>query len=116
MADYHLITNQELKKGYFFVTHRILLKKIGLALFALVVISIYFQLIFTTVSFIQTENFKTSALQIDQSQDWLAYHRQHSPAIINVSAVQYLPLGGKRYNLVAFVSNPNENWAVSGLE
>jgi len=116
MDNYNPITDQELKTGHFILTNRDKIKKAGLVVLILLIAGVYIKLVFSLVKLVQAENFQSIAVQIHQNKDWASYHNERSPRMISVSATQYLPLGAKRYNLIAFVNNLNDDWAVSNLE
>lgn len=117
MDDYKPISQKELDRGYFFVTHRLLIKKIIFAVAILILVIFYGALIFRTINYLSGTGFSNSALQIQQNTfDWATYHSQRVPQDISLGKPVFTSLGDRRYNLTALVENPNENWAIKSMD
>ena len=116
MEDYKVTTDKELERGLFFIKHKKLFKRIifGIAIF--IIIIIYFKLFFNIVEYFKNPNYYVLAQQINYNQDWLRYHNQRKPIKLKISDPQYLPIGNKKYNLVAFIENLNKDWAIKEFE
>lgn len=117
MDEYKPITQKELERGYFFVTHRLLIRKIafGIAIFILVIL--YGVLIFNTVNYFRGGGYTESARTITESTfDWAAYHQARAPINLEISNPEFISLGDRRYNIAAMVRNPNDNWAVKSID
>jgi hypothetical protein len=117
MDDYKPISQKELERGYFFVSHRLLLKKIIFLLSILVLVIFYGILIFRTVKYFMGSSFSDLALEIQQSTyDFASYHNQRIPKNIILGQPEFISLGDRRYNIVAMVENPNKDWAVKSID
>lgn len=112
MDDYKPLTPQELDRGYFFLTHRELIKKIIMALVIFVLIILYAFMVFRFINLFQGGSWQNMALQTSQNYDWASHHQQRAPQPLEVTGTQLISLGNRRYNLVAFVNNPNLDWAI----
>ena len=53
---------------------------------------------------------------MSNKKDWATYHNQRQPIPLEVSSTAILPLGDKKYNLVAFVENANNNWSITEFD
>ena len=116
MDDYRPLTQKEIDRGYYFLTHRPMFKKAlyGIAI-AILALS-YILVISNVIKYVTGTSFDYLALQMAESNDWAAYHQSRQPRDIDVSATQFLSIGGGRYNLLAKISNPNDDWSVSEFE
>ncbi|PWB39105.1 MAG: hypothetical protein C3F02_00595 [Parcubacteria group bacterium] len=113
MNDYQPLTPKELERGYFFLSHKETFRRAGLVLFAVVIVVIYGLVVFNLIKLLQSPGFNQLARSLNQSSfDWSAYHKKMAPQEIVLSAPQFVSLGNRRYDLVAFVNNPNPDWAV----
>jgi len=117
MDDYKPISPAELERGYFLVSHRLLIKKIIFILTILVLVILYGVLIFKTINYFRGSSFSNSALQLQQSTfDWASYHSQRAPQDLSLATPEFTSLGDRRYNITALVENLNEDWAVKSLD
>lgn len=117
MNDYRPLSPKELEQGYFFLSHRDLFRKIVLALSILLIAAIYAGVILNLVKLFSAPSWNNLAVSIDSSQpDWLSFHQSRAPKDIVVSNPQYVSLGNRRYDLVAFVNNTNSDWALKEFE
>jgi len=117
MNDYQPLSPKELERGYFFLSHKDLLKKIALAWFILVIALIYGLAIFNLIRLFRSPSWSSLATSISASRtDWSGFHKDRSPREIVVAAPQYISLGNRRYDLAAFVNNPNNDWALAEFE
>ena len=117
MDDYKPISQEELNRGYFFITHKLLIKKIVFILTILIFVIFYGVLIFKAINYFRGAGFSASARQIQQSNfDWRAYHSANAPQDIETSKVSFISLGDRRYNIVALVENSNTDWTVKSLD
>jgi hypothetical protein len=117
MNDYKPISKAELERGYFLLTHKLLIKKLVFGLIILVFIIFYGVLIFKAITYFRGTGFSTSAMQIQQSTfNWANYHSQNAPEAIEIGKVSFISLGDRRYNIVALVENTNADWTVKSLD
>ncbi|MFA6466286.1 MAG: hypothetical protein WCV71_00280 [Patescibacteria group bacterium] len=117
MDDYKPISQKELERGYFFVTHRLLIKKIIFLLSIFILVVFYGFLIFRSIKYFTGPSFSNLALEIQQNTfDFASYHNQRVPQNIILGQPEFISLGDRRYNIVALVENPNKDWAVKSIE
>lgn len=117
MNDYQPLTPKELESGYFLLSHKETFKRVAFIVAAALTVLVYAAVIFYGIRLLQAPSFDSLAQNISQSAfDWTAYHQRSAPLSIVVSAPQYVSLGDRRYDLVAFVNNPNNDWAVSEFQ
>jgi len=117
MDDYKPISQEELERGYFFVTHKLIIKKLAFALAIFILVIIYSSLIFKTVSYFRGPGFNASALEIEQNTfDWASYHKARAPQALSLGNVEFTSLGDRRYNITVLVENTNEDWTVKNLD
>lgn len=116
MGNYKPLTEKDLEKGLFFVKHRILLKRIlfGIAIFIIAII--YIKFLFNFIQYFQSSNYYVLAQQIDYAPDWKNNHDDRAPIEPVISSIKHLSIGDKKYNLVAFIENPNKDWAIKEFE
>lgn len=117
MDDYKPLSQKELERGYFLVTHRLIIKKIamisGISILAIFYIIIFWQLF----AYLRSQSFSEVATSINQSKtDWAAYHLSRAPQNLSLETPTFISLGDRKYNIVALVENPNLNWAVNSLD
>ncbi len=111
MNDYQPISKGEIAKAYFFLTHKKLFIKIGFGSAVFILVIIYIVLITNIVSLLRTPSFDNMAAQISSNINWAAYHQSRTPRPILTTTTKFLALGDGKYNLVAFVENPNNDWS-----
>ena len=113
MDDYKPLSQKELERGYYFLTHRPMLMKTMYGVAIVILVLVYLVVVNNVIKYVTGTSFNTLALQMDKNPDWASYHQNRVPQDIDVSATQFLSIGGGRYNLLAKVSNPNDDWSVS---
>ncbi|MFA6307906.1 MAG: hypothetical protein WC664_03660 [Patescibacteria group bacterium] len=117
MDDYKPISQKELERGYFIVTHRLLINKIVFGLVIFILIILYGALIVMTFNYFRGPSFNASALAIQNNTfDWSTYHNSRAPEEITISKPEFTSLGDRRYNITALVENKNKNWAVKSMD
>lgn len=116
MDDYQPLNPKDIERGYFLLSHRNLIKKIVIGLVIFVIALIYLVAILGLVRFIREGSFGTMAASTNQNYNWAAYHSSRQPMPVKNSPPQFFLLGSKRYNLMAVVENPNDNWAITQLD
>lgn len=117
MDDYRPISQKELERGYFLVTHRLIIKKIALISAIVILIIFYAIIIWQFFNYLRSQSFNQVATSIDQSKiDWAAYHNSRAPQNLDLDKPTFISLGDRKYNIVALVANPNQNWAVKNLD
>jgi hypothetical protein len=117
MDDYKPISQDELNRGYFFVTHKLLIKKIIFIVAILILVIFYGVLIFKTINYFRAPSLEDSALKIQQSTfDWATYHNERVPQNLSLNDAEFTSLGNQRYNISALVENKNKDWAVKSID
>jgi len=116
MNDYQPLNSQDLEKGYFLLTHRQLIKKIIVGAALLVILIIYTVVVFNFIRFVRTGTFNAMSQAANWTYDWASYHQSRQPKGLDNSPAQFFSLGKTKYNLLAVISNPNEDWAVTQLD
>ena len=117
MDDYKPISQKELERGYFLVTHRLLIKKIIL-IGAISLLAIFYAfLIFQIINYFRSPSFDTAARQIQGNTfDWATYHNQRVPKNLSIGKPEFISLGERKYNITTLVENTNQDWAVDSLD
>ena len=116
MVDYKPLKEKDLDKALFFLKHKTLFKKILFSLAIFIIVLIYFKLLLSFIQYFRSANYYLLAQEIDYSLDWQTHHQARAPQEPEISEAQYLAIGNQKYNLVAFITNPNEDWAVLEFE
>jgi hypothetical protein len=117
MDDYKPISQEALSRGYFFVTHKLLIKKILFISAIAILVILYAALIFRVVTYLGGSGFnETSVRIVGSTYDWAAYHAERAPQDLKLDKAQFTSLGDRRYNITALVENPNEDWAVKSVD
>jgi len=116
MNDYQPLNPKDIERGYFVLTHRPLIKKILIGTGVFLVLLIYALAIWNFIEFIKAGTFSTMAQQANWTYDWTAYHQSRQPRAIKNSPAQFFSVASRKYNLVAVVENPNEDWAITSLD
>ena len=115
MDEYQPISSEELKRGYFFLTHKDKIRKIVLALAILIIAVVYVVMIFNLIEFLGKSSFERAAVGLKYSPNWQSLHQGRQPQPIVASGAQALTIAPRRYNLLAFINNPNNEWAVKSF-
>ncbi len=116
MVDYKPLKEKDLDKALFFLKYKTLFKKILFSLAIFIIVLIYFKLLLSFIQYFRSANYYLLAQEIDYSLDWQTHHQARAPQEPEISEAQYLAIGNQKYNLVAFITNPNEDWAVVEFE
>lgn len=116
MNDYKPLTKKQLERGYFFLTHKALYRKIVFAISILILIILYIAIILGVINYIKGSSYQNLALNLNNKEDWATIHSQRQPIPLEVSSTAVLPLGDKKYNLVAFVDNMNNDWSITEFD
>lgn len=117
MDDYRPISQKELERGYFFITHRLLIKKIAYIGSIVALLIFYVFLGYRVFDYLRAPGFESSAMAIQASTfDWATYHAARSPQEISFGQPAFTALGDRKYNIAVLVENPNSQWAVRSIE
>ena len=112
MVDYKPLTEKDLNKALFFLKHKTIFKRILFSLAIFIIVLIYFKFFFSFIQYLRSPSYYLLAQEIDYNLDWQVHHEARAPQEPEVAEAQYLAIGNQKYNLVAFLTNPNEDWAV----
>lgn len=106
MANYQNLTEKELKFSYWFISHKILLKRILIAFFILLSLNFYSYSIYQLTNDILNMGARekmVAEMTIDLV-NFEAYRATHKPQDLEVGSISVFPLGNNRYDLVAKIS------------
>jgi hypothetical protein len=116
MNDYKPLSSTEIERGYFFLTHKDIIKKgiLGAGIFVLVIV--YIILLVNVIGFVQKSGWQSMAVGMSENPNWAAKHTRGAPMPILTTNVQSLSLGNRLHVLVAFVENPNPDWSARNFK
>lgn len=117
-SPYHPLSDQELEKSYWFITHKIFIKRLGYSLFIgidliLIVFSAY-----KMINYYSTESKEYSQAMQDFYIPAINHEatKLNQPANLEIDDVKILNSGqttdGKKYDLIAKIYNPNDNFRI----
>lgn len=115
MMEDNLVSDKDLERGYWWLTHRTLLIKASWVLAVLLLALLYIFLLAKVTTLVSGPGLNQWAQSLDQHFDWQTYHQQRKPKTVILGQAQVLPVSGRLYNLVAAIQNPNSDWAISKL-
>lgn len=116
MDEYTPISQKELERGYFFVTHKNQITKIVYGVAIVILAILYISLIWRVVTYLQSGSFEQQAANLQNSSfDWAAYHQKRGPIDLDVGEPQYVSIGDRKYNLAVPITNHNTDWALKKL-
>ena len=116
MNDYQPLSSKEIERGYFFLTHKDIMKRVIFGVGVFVVVVVYIVLLTTAISFVQKSGWQSMAAGMSQNPNWAVKHSQGAPIAVVTKNVQSLSLGNRKHVLVAFIENPNPDWAVKNFK
>ncbi|MBU1202937.1 hypothetical protein KKH39_02760 [Patescibacteria group bacterium] len=117
MDEYKPISQKELERGYFFVTHRPQIIKVFYGLSILVLAILYIFLAWRVITYLQGGNFEKAAANLENASfDWETYHIKRAPINLAIGKPQFISLGERKYNLVVPIVNHNTDWALRELK
>ena len=116
MGDYRRISDEDLEKGYWWLTHKEMVTKVAWVIGILALVILYIILFFGVYRFTGNTTLDQWSQKLNQTFDWGAYHQQRAPQAIQVSEGEFFAVNSRLYNLVAAVQNPNDDWSVSRLD
>ena len=114
--DYEDLSEKELSFGYWFLTHKVLLRKI-LVIFLIALAVIFFAyaiygLVIEIV--INGQSFNTAMQNLPKNLvDYSGYRAVNQPKDLQIANITIITGKGEKYDLVAKIKNPNPNWALS---
>src|SRR3989339_2157714 len=119
MEQYNIdnVTESELKLGYWLATHRLLLKR-SLLGFLILTTAVFWGLTFYGLIVYLSglpEDARLVQSIIDNSVDFSLIRQQRQFADLQFSAAQVIYTGSNKYDILAQVTNPNNNLGVARL-
>ena len=116
MDDYQQVTDEDLRRGYWWLNHKNLAIKIAWVLAIILLLGLYAGLFLDINKYTSGQTLEQWSISLSKNFDWATYHNQHQSQPIQISATEFFAINSRLYNLVAAVNNPNEDWLVSRLD
>lgn len=116
MSDYIVPTQKSLERGYFWMTHRKLFFRIIFFIIFAIIFGIYAYAGFYFYKYFQNPSFEDQARAYITQNYWLERHKANSPQEIERLSTKSLQVNTDLYDLVALVSNGNEDWFATEVE
>lgn len=116
---YNNLSQDELKVSYWYVTHRILLRKIGIMLLAVVSGVLLLYGIYGLINFYLLGGKENVSIEKALSTGALNYNllaEANKPKELAVLDTTILKGAGRAYDIISEVSNPNLQWAVESFD
>jgi hypothetical protein len=119
MADFQDLSEKELKFGYWFLTHKLLLRKIliiflivfSVGFFAYAIYGLVIELV------VYGQSFNSAMQSLPQNLvNFSGYKAKNQAKDLQVSSITVIAGAGERYDFVAKVKNPNPNWTVESFD
>ncbi|MBT4349589.1 hypothetical protein HOD19_02295 [bacterium] len=116
MGAYRQVSDEDLKKGYWWLTHKEVVAKASIIGAVLLLVLLYVSLFFGFNKQLNALTLDQQSQHLDQTFDWSSYHEQRKPRQIQISASESFAVNNRLYNLVAAVQNPNNDWSIAKLD
>jgi hypothetical protein len=116
MPDYKPFTPQEIKRGYYFLTHRDQFIRMAYVGVIIIVLVIYSVLVYNLVIFLKNPSWQNLATSFTTTSSWSEVHLQNQPKNLVIGLPKALLVGDGLYNLVVMVKNPNSDWLLPEFE
>jgi len=116
---YDNLSNKELETGYWYVTHRVLLKKIGIFVLAIVAGGLMLYGAIGLINYYIVDRSANLALEADLMKNKLDQNllaEINKPKDLQVLETAVIESNDGSYDFVATVVNPNMQWAVESLD
>lgn len=113
MTDVRQISEQKLSLGYWFVTHKLLLKNILIVILIIINITLLSYILFLLISnlAIFQKNYQDNLLGlVSTSPDYAAVRSYRLPQDIQTGALQSFSNATKGYDIITEIINPNLTW------
>lgn len=111
-------SNKELTRAYWFATHKVLLRNIGIVFLLLIDVALVGYAVFGLVNYVlignarEREGVTSAAAQVGRNTSARLAATAPEPLIIGTGEAQSFPSHDGYYDLVAPIENPNEQWYV----
>jgi len=119
MVNYEDLTEKELKFGYWFITHKLLLRKILIIFLIVLSVGLFTYAIYGLVLelVVYGQSFDLALKSLPQNLVNLSGYRAKAQAKnLQISSITVIAGAGERYDMVAKVKNPNPQWTVESFE
>ncbi len=116
MNEFQPISDKDLKRGYWWITHRQTARRIFLGFFVGILAILLFFLAANIFKLFNQSSWQSKAAALSPDVNWQSWHLEHQPQTLQISRPQWFAVGAGRYNLVAFIKNPNPDWLVKSFE
>lgn len=116
---YDNLSDDELKAGYWYVTHRVLLRKIFVFSLAIISGALLLFGIWGLINYYVVESAGRQALQTDLAKAKLNYQllsEINKPLDLQIMETEVVKAGDNAYDFITNVVNPNAQWAVESFD
>jgi len=116
---YNNLSNDELKAGYWYVTHRVLLRKIGISILAIAAGGLLLYGVYGLIQYYVTDRLANLALESDLAKAKLDYSllaELNAPKGLQILETQAIKSRANYYDLVTEIVNPNQQWLVESFD
>lgn len=116
---YNNLSNDELKAGYWYVTHRVLLRKLGIVILAIAAGGLMLYGIYGLIQYYIADRGTNLALEADLAKaklDYALLAELNTPKGLQILETQAIKSGEGNYDLITEIVNPNQQWAVDSLD
>jgi hypothetical protein len=116
MGDYREVSDEDLEKGYWWLTHKQMVVKMTWVISIIALVILYISLFFGVYRYTGSLTLEQWSNELNQTFDWSAYHQARSPQSVQVSGGEFFAVNSRLYNLVAAIQNPNDDWSITELD
>ncbi len=112
------LTSDQIKFGYWFVTHKLLLRRIGIMALMAFDAFLFIVVAYNLLNFYIFSQPEINAQNLALTSDRIKYEywqEKSAPLPLTMDSVQYLGNVPGKFDLVAFVNNPNKTWYLKEL-
>lgn len=116
---YNNLSDDQLKAGYWYVTHRVLLRKLGIFILAILAGSLLVFGIKGIIDYYGTDASSREALLADISKNKLNQQllvELNNPSDLQVLETEVIKTGENMYDLYTEVYNPNQRWYIESFD
>jgi len=116
---YDNVSEKDLKTGYWYVTHRVLLRQLFILFLVAVAGSLTFYGAMGLVTYYVVDRAERAAIQADLTKSKLNQNllaEINTPQQIQVLGTTVLKTGDNGYDFVAEITNPNQQWAARAFD
>lgn len=110
------VSNFKLKASYWYVSHKLQLKKLLIAFLILLGVGFYSYSIYQAIMilFVQEQNFRQDMANLSENLiDYPYFHEVNKPHDVQILKFDIVRSRDSHYDVVAYVKNPNSKWIAS---